>query len=356
MSGNHASLQKRLKLAVELEDYALAQQIQEELERQKSCDGALDEDVRSRRLAELQDRKKDAVLRMDFVEAGRIQEEIKSLTFEAPHAGSELQEVPAPGSVVTISQLDCDHATYAQNVNINYVRIVALGKKHDMSSKGPAKGKGKGKKDVGKHSHAEQCQAMYVATEAKQVLCVMAPRRVLCQKMPSESRLHSYINISGLYGRPNKRLVMELGDNSIIAYTLTKEIKIKYPGTLDEIMTCEKLQDVDLQSFIDFPMKILSIVKKTAWNGNSYCELHGQDANRKSMPVLRLWQMEVADVGKMNDLVMLRGVKVVEETRWNNETGAYVVVSGSQKILDWSSVTSAVEKGPISQALQVHFH
>ena len=176
----------------------------------------------------------------------------------------------------------------------------------------------------------QSSQTVYFGDAEGNVICSLAYGDAV-KNIPPEGALNSLVNVSALKPRPGQLDILYLTEDTKITQVLEPVDQPTSPVfpynvscTSKDFATFEFLQGMKVGEYVALVIKVLGVdAKTTADKGESYLVVTGVDMDKAVIAHLRLWRYEEGDVVEGNAYIM-RGLKVAEETIWDDEKWKYV--------------------------------
>jgi hypothetical protein len=99
----------------------------------------------------------------------------------------------------------------------------------------------------------------------------------------------------------------------------------------NDFATCAHMHAMPKGDFVALVIRISAVEVRTTTEGDEYLQVHGLDMDGCTVGPLRLWRFNDGDLIH-GQIVVLRGMKVVQATTWDHNEWKYVV--------DWSSANT----------------
>ena len=176
----------------------------------------------------------------------------------------------------------------------------------------------------------QSSQAVYFGDAEGNVICSLAYGDAV-KNIPAENALNSLVNVSSLKPRPGQIGFLYWSDDTQVSQILetndtsmTPVFPYDISCTSKDFATLAFVQGMKVGEYVALVIKVLMVEPKTtADKGEPYLVVTGLDTDNASVGYLRLWRFEEGDVVEGNAYIV-RGLKVVEETVWDEEKWRYV--------------------------------
>ena len=202
-------------------------------------------------------------------------------------------------------------------------------------------------------------QTVYFGDAEGNVICSLAYGGAM-KNIPSEGTVNSLVNVSALQPRPGQLDFLYLTEDTKITQVLepvdqptTPVFPYNVSYTSKDFATLGFLQGMKVGEYVALVIKVLGVdAKTTADKGEPYLVVTGVDMDNAVVAHLRLWRFEEGDVVEGNAYIM-RGLKVAEETIWDDEKWKYVARGDGTKKAECKDRTAVEDVTHIDEIM--HF-